>query len=82
MDRGFVADLLENIFRLERKVSALQARLDEINANAAAYVSGCEEAKRRSNQTSGDRLYPDYHKANEGLCAVRIVLATKTEKRK
>lgn len=75
--RAIFSDTLDELFRMGRKAKALQARLDEIYANAASYEKSCEAAKRQSNQTTGDRLYPDYHKANEGLCAVRLILATK-----
>lgn len=74
IDRHFLGETLELIRLLEHKVNMLQSRLYEINSNARQYVQACEKVKREHNGR-GDRLYPDYHKANEGLCAVRILMA-------
>lgn len=63
----FFADFMHE--QIER-----EARLRQIEANAARYADRCEQERRASLPCGSDRLPLAFHKANEGLCAVKIIL--------
>lgn len=44
-----------------------------LRARAKAYEQRCEQ-ERAQNLPRGDEIPEGFHKANEGLCAVRIIM--------
>jgi hypothetical protein len=67
-DLRFFADLMHAQIAAER-------RLAEILANAAAYEAACAMVRTES-LPRGDAIPTAFHKANEGLCAVRKILGS------
>ena len=45
-----------------------------------AYAAACAAIREAALPRGTDRIPTDFHKANEGLCAVRIVRAAATER--
>lgn len=66
-DLRFFADFTHEQIKLE-------ARLRQIEANAKHYAERCEQERRASLPYRFDRPLASFHKANEGLCAVKIIL--------
>lgn len=59
---------------LMHEVIAKDNRLREIRANADRYAERCEQERLASLPITTDRIPFSFHKANEGLCAVRIIM--------
>jgi hypothetical protein len=65
-DLRFFADTMHDLIKAE-------SRLQKIHTNAMAYADACKII-RKGSLPRGDAILADFHKANEGLCAVRIIM--------
>jgi hypothetical protein len=62
----FFGDTMLALIEAEREIAAIRRR-------GEAYLSACESA-RAGALPRGDAISEVFHKANEGVCAVRIIL--------
>lgn len=69
-DLRFFADVMCDIIERERQLAALLAR-------ARAYENECKKVRAAQVPFRTDRVPIDFHRANEGLCAVARILEAK-----
>ena len=67
------ADTMHALIEAERRNARVEAAVD-------AYAAACAAIRETALPRGGDRIPADFHKANEGLCAVRIVRSAATER--
>lgn len=67
-DLRFFADTMHQVIELE-------ARLKEINLNAARYADACAREREAALPIISGLISRSFHQANEGLCAVNAILA-------
>lgn len=69
-DLRFFANVMYDIIEKERQSAALLAR-------ALAYETECKKTRAAQIPFRTDRVPIDFHRANEGLCAVARILEAK-----
>jgi hypothetical protein len=72
-DLFFVDDAMERAFEAIRQLASAEARIDQIQANASRYADQCS-AIRKAQFPLRNGHTADFHRANEGLGAVRIIM--------